>query len=148
MAKNPPQQAMQWMDFDHNTASVLMTAKRLLAIESAIASGLPTGLAKGFSASELRASELTLTANNTAYASKLRQLQTRMLEQLNQAGWNVTEIKIRVTAQSPPPTHQPAPKEARALDTSDLKHFETLAGGLRPGPLADAVAKLLKHHKV
>jgi hypothetical protein len=148
MAKNPPQQAMQWMDYDHNTASVLMTAKRLLAIESVISSGLPSGLSKGFCASELRGSEVTLTANNTAFASKLRQLQPRMLEQLNQAGWNVTDIKIRVTAQAPMPTQKSPPKQARALESSDLKHFETLAGGLRPGPLADAVSKLIKRHKV
>jgi hypothetical protein len=44
---------------------------------------------------------------------------------------------------------QPRPrKEARALDAHDLKSFEELRAQLRPGPLADAVSRLLAHHRV
>jgi hypothetical protein len=38
-------------------------------------------------------------------------------------------------------------KEARALDKQDLQAFEELNKNLRPGPLADAVARLLAHHQ-
>jgi hypothetical protein len=66
---------------------------------------------------------------------------------MQSAGWNVAEIKLKVQGGLGLPEVTKPPREARTLDQQDLKAFEELRGALRPGPLSDAVAKLLKHHQ-
>lgn len=140
-------QALQWMDDDNRGASVLLTAQRLIALEQSLRASLPSNLREGFAVSELAAETLTLTVYNTAFASKIRQFQSRFVDHLKADGWPVSEIRIRVSAQPRAKHATQTIKQARALDKTDLSHFETLATSLRPGPLADSVKKLLTHHK-
>ena len=58
----------------------------------------------------------------------------------------ITEVLIKVSIQPLAPTYQKPEKTARPLDSGDLKSFEELKAQLQPGPLADAVARLLAHH--
>ena len=62
-------------------------------------------------------------------------------------GWNIAEIKLRVHGGTRLGPAAKPPREARLLDQQDLKAFEDLKQNLRPGPLADAVSKLLRHHQ-
>jgi len=140
-------QALQWMDSDGQGASVLMTAQRLLAIEQSLNLTLPKTLKHGFAVSDISGKVLTLTVYSTAFASKLRQFQSRLVTHLQSEGWPIEEIKLRVSVQPRAQHVTPMPKEARTLDETDLDHFETLAKGLRPGPLADSVQKLLARHR-
>lgn len=140
-------QALQWMDEDNKSASVLLTAQRLIALEQSLRLALPTNLREGFAVSEIAAETLTLTVYNTALASKLRQFQSRLVDHLKANGWPVAEIRIRVSAEPRAKLATQPTKQARALDKTDLAHFETLATSLRAGPLADSVQKLLSRHK-
>ena len=81
------------------------------------------------------------------FAAKFRQLAPRVTTHIQTAGWNLSEIKLRVQGGLGIPVAVQPPKEARALDQQDLKTFEALTQQLRPGPLADAVARLLAHHQ-
>lgn len=135
------------MDSDGRGASVLLTAQRLLAIERSVSLALPKHLGHGFAVSEILGQTLTLTVYNTALASKLRQFQSRLVAHLQADGWLIQEIKLRVSVQPRTQHVTPMPKQARNLDETDLGHFEILAEGLRPGPLADSVQKLLAHHR-
>jgi len=84
---------------------------------------------------------------NGAHAAKLRQLAPRLTDTLARAGWHVDEIKIRVQAgPCTPPPYCPPVKEAIPLDKQALQAFSALGEQLQPGPLADAVARLIKHH--
>lgn len=147
MRGNPAQQAMDWMDNDGSTSSVLLTAKRLLAMQAIIAGVVPPSLASGFSVSQIQGTELTLTADNTAFSAKLRQLQPRIIEALARAGWNVMSMRLRVSANGGRPAQRVTPRQARLLEAADLAHFEAIEPSLRPGPLADAINRLLRHHK-
>lgn len=147
MGTTPVRQALQWMGEDGQTGSVLLTAKRLLAMETAIAAVLPTGLSKGFAVSQVQGTELTLTAENSAFSSKLRQLQPRILAELARAGWNITTLRVRVSAHAGRPVQSKPVRQVIALDNSDLTHFERLETSLRPGPVADAVKRLVRRHR-
>ncbi|KAG1369505.1 hypothetical protein G6F59_018702 [Rhizopus arrhizus] len=79
----------------------------------------------------------------------MRQLAPRIARTLADQGWNLNEIAVKVQAGLPKPgARQPRPpKAAQPLGDKALGAFESLHDTLRPGPLADAVAKLLRHHK-
>jgi hypothetical protein len=137
-----------WLGRDPNAASVLATAQRHLQVREAVSAALPAPMRGAFEVLKIENGVLTLSVSSAAFAAKFRQLAPRMTTHLQGAGWNLTEIKLRV--QGPMEFgEQPRPrKEARALDAHDLKSFEELRAQLRPGPLADAVSRLLAHHRV
>jgi hypothetical protein len=147
MVKPYASHALEWAEQGTNSSSVLLTAHRLLALQEIIARELAPAMRASFAVTQLQGNELTLIADHAAMAAKLRQLQTSLLKHIQAAGWNVEILKFKVaTRPSAPQIHQ-TPKLARALDHSDLRHFETLSTHLEPGPLADAVTKLLSRHR-
>ena len=84
---------------------------------------------------------LTLAADNTAVAAKLRQLAPQLTEQLRQMGVEVTGIQVRVqvntTPQAPSGGH-------RRLGTTGRKQMAMLAEDLPDSPLKNAVRRLSK----
>lgn len=147
MAKLQASHALDWVDTDQRISSVVLTANRLLALENVIRKHLPAALRNAFGAAQLAGSEVTLLVDHAAMAAKIRQMQPRLVQELQNAGWKIDSIKIRVASQARiPPTSQ-AQKEAKPLDREDLTHFKALATSLRKGPLADAVHRLLAHHQ-
>jgi hypothetical protein len=147
MAKPHASHALDWVEKGDSTASVLLVAQRLIAIETVIRAQLPASMHTGFAVAQIKGNELTLFAKHSALASKLRQLQPRLVQQIQAAGWAVDELKIKVATRAGAPTATRWPKQARALDNHDLNHFETLSERLDDGPLADAVKKLLARHR-
>ncbi len=147
MAKPTASHAIEWVEQAQQSASVLLTAKRLIAIETVISQQLPAAMRDGFAATQLKANELTLLTKNAALAAKLRQMQPRIVEQIKAAGWSIDDLKIKVATRASKPQTPIHVKQARALDETDLGHFENLSHQLNAGPLADAVAKLLARHR-
>ena len=137
-----------WLGRDATAAAVLTTALGHLQVRSEVSAALPAPMRGAFEVLKIENGVLTLSVSSAAFAAKFRQLAPRVTAHLQGVGWNLTEIRLRV--QGPKGFgEQPRPKkEARALDAQDLKSFEELSAQLRPGPLADAVARLLAHHRV
>jgi hypothetical protein len=100
-----------------------------------------------FEVIRLEAHALTLMVSSAAFAAKFRQIAPRVTTHLQSTGWNINEIKLRVQGGLGLPVTKKPEKETRALDQQDLQAFEELNRKLRPGPLADAVARLLAHHQ-
>lgn len=92
---------------------------------------------------------LQLAVPTPAHAAKLRQLGPSIGRALSAKGWNLDTIDVTVSGslQTLGERPTPAPKEAQPLEGTALDAFHALHGALRPGPLAEAVAKLLTHHK-
>ena len=136
-----------WLGRDATAATVLATAQRHLQMRTEVSAALPAPMRGAFEVLKIENGVLTLSVSSAAFAAKFRQLAPRVTAHLQGVGWNLTEIKLRV--QGPMGFgEQPRPKkEARALDAQDLKSFEDLSASLRPGPLADAVSRLLAHHR-
>jgi hypothetical protein len=136
-----------WLGHDSQSANVLATAQMHLNMRSAVVGALPTNMRSAFEVIKLDHQVLTLMVSSAAYAAKFRQLSPRVTSHMQAAGWNITEIKLKVQGGLGLPEVVKPPREARTLDSTDLKAFEDLRSALRPGPLADAVAKLLRHHQ-
>lgn len=147
MAKLQASHAMDWVDTDQHISSVVLTAHRLLALENTIRKHLPAALRKAFGAAQLAGTEVTLLVDHAAMAAKIRQMQPRLVQELQGAGWQIQSIKIRVASQPRTPPAVQTQKVAKPLDSEDLTHFKALATSLRKGPLADAVNRLLTHHQ-
>ncbi len=147
MSNQKASHALHWAEQGIGQAgSVVLTAQRLIELQTSIESSVPAAMRDGFAVAGIRTNELTLLAKNAALASKLRQMQPSILKHVGLAGWQVDSLKIKVaTRPNSPPTVTFA-KQSRALDQSDLGHFETLAKTLEAGPLADAVKRLLERH--
>jgi len=136
-----------WLGSDSQSANVLATANMHLKIRSAVVQKLPINMRNGFEVVKLENHVLTLMVSSAAFAAKFRQFSPTVTSSLQTAGWNLKEIKLKVQGGLGLPEVQKPLREARVLDQGDLKAFETLKLNLRPGPLADAVSKLLIHHQ-
>lgn len=139
--------AIEWLGTDRHGANVLTMARNLLTLERALKTALPSGLAEACHVARLEDQRLTVAVPSAAYAARLRQLAPRTVAQLVRSGWNLTEIQVRVQAsllQSR--MKKPLPKQSIPLDNKGLEAFRSLQENLRPGPLADAVARLIARH--
>lgn len=136
-----------WLGHDTQSASVLATAQLHLKLRAVVEQALPAAMRGAFDILKIEQSTLTLMVSSAAFAAKFRQLAPRVTTHIQAAGWNLLEIKLRVQGGLGIPVAAKPTKEARALDQQDLKTFEALTQQLRPGPLADAVARLLAHHQ-
>lgn len=137
--------ALSWLGSDHQGASILTTAHDLLAAQNVIDGSLPPGLAGNCRAARMENGVITLTVPAAAHANKLRHLQTRLVSALHDAGWNINSVQIRV--QGALGAHAPTRmRDVNPLDEHALQAFGSLKENLSPGPLADAVERLLARH--
>lgn len=137
-----------WLSSDQQGASVLTTARMLLSIEQAAKQVLPPALAQVCRVARIDRQQITLAVPSAAYAARLRQLAPRIIQLLAGSGWNLNEISVKVQAgllQNQTKTTRP--RETVPLDSSALNAFEELRDNLKPGPLADAVSRLLARHR-
>ena len=137
---------VDWLGRDHQSANILATAQQHLALKSLVSEALPQGLKHAFEIAKSDRGVLTLMAVNSSVAAKLRQLAPRLASHLQSAGKAIHDIQIKTSLQQGGRPYQKPEKTARPLDATDLEAFEDLRNHLEPGPLADAVAKLLAHH--
>ena len=141
-------QALQWLARDAHGASVIATAHNLMQAEQVIHKLLPPVLAFGTRVAKIDRQCITLAVPAAAHATRLRQLTPRLLEALAANGWNLTRMEIRVQAGLLAQTKMSVPRDIQALDRQALNCFEQLSRNVTPGPLADAIDRLLAHHGV
>lgn len=147
MVKPAVSHALEWAEQGQSSGSILATAQRLLALQAAIAKQLPLAMREKFAVSQIKGNELTLIAEHAALASKLRQMQPTLLKHTQLAGFNVETLKIKVANRPNRPPVTKSKKQAQPLNETDLGHFDALSSQLSAGPLADAVKRLLTHHR-
>ncbi|WP_454688894.1 DciA family protein [Achromobacter aloeverae] len=139
--------ALGWLGHDNHAAGMLATARLHMQVQAAVAKILPPALGEVCRVARLETDKLQLAVPSAAHAAKLRQMAPRVAQALAAAGWQLNEISVKVQAGLMPPPAPPPPREAVPLDGQALEAFAALRQNLRPGKLADAVARLLEHHK-
>lgn len=141
--------ALGWLGHDTQGAGVLATARIHLQVQRLIATALPPALASVCQVAKLEKTSLQLAVPSPSHAAKLRQLAPTIVRTLAASGWNLETITVKVQANLPKSGAKSArpPKEAMPLGHTALDAFKTLHDNLRPGPLAEAIARLLAHHK-
>lgn len=143
----PATLALGWLGGDQHGAQVLEMARRLLAVEQAAKDALPPALALACKVARIDRQQITLAVPSAAYAARLRQLAPSVAQTLVDGGWNLTEIKVKVQAGLLQNQTKRSGKEVVPLDNAALNAFDELRGNLRPGPLAEAVQRLLERHR-
>ena len=139
--------AIDWLGHDTHGANVLATANKMLAIEKAARRLLPPALGRVCCVAKLDRQQLTLVVPGAAHASRLRQLTPRILAGLATNGWNLNEIIVKVQANvSRGETFVRTGKTVNPLGQTGLQAFSELHEQLPPGPLADAINRLLHRH--
>ena len=136
-----------WLDSNSQYGNILATAQLHLKLKRLIDEALPAPLRGVFDVIKIETAALTLTVSSAAFAAKFRQLAPSVTRHLNHKGWNFTEVKLKVQGAVDVQVPIKASREARLLQPSDLESFEKLLETLRPGPLADSVARLIAHHR-
>ena len=82
---------------------------------------------------------LTLAANNSAVAAKLRQMTPELVKQLQLQGCEVTGIQVKVQVTLTPDS--PATSTAQ-LSSQGIAHLSSLAKNMGDSPLKRAIQRL------
>lgn len=143
----PGAPALSWLQANPQGAHLLQTAHTLIALQGALQATLPAALQRRAQAARIEGQQLTVLVPGPAYAARLRQLTHQVTSQLQQQGWPVETIVVRIDAAMGRAGTQKPLRETRPLNKQALHCFEALAQDLTPGPLADAVNRLLHHHQ-
>ncbi|HLR30074.1 MAG TPA: DciA family protein [Paenalcaligenes sp.] len=139
---------LQWLSQPAGRTSILQHAQRLMEIERAVHSSLPVPLRSGCRVLQLEHGVLSLGVPSGQFATRIKQLTTRLSEGLQQSQWPVQRIQIRVQPQQStlPPIPYPKRAHRKTLSPAASSAFGALKKELPDGPLAQAVAQLLEKH--
>ncbi len=140
--------ALDWLDHNPKTANILQTARELLTMEKLIASLLPVSLAQFVKLAHTDGQQIVLLVPGPAYAARVHQLSESITTKLNNHGWQIRKIIIRIDAKMSETETKKAYKSANYLDEFALGEFDKLRQNVAPGPLAEALDRLLEHHKL
>lgn len=116
-------------------------ARRLAALQLAYRKATPPTLARASRVIGFEQHTLTVGADNTAIAAKLRQLAPHILQQLQGDGMEVTGIRIKVQVSYPAPAQA---HEGRALRETGRRHLAELAATMDDSPLKRALLRLIR----
>jgi hypothetical protein len=105
---------------------------------------LPDYLASSVEPGFIKDGVLALFAGHNALAARLRHIEPRLLADLQQRGWAVNSLKIRVRPQSMKESAPPKQARMSAAGADALQH---LAETLEPSPLQEALAKMAARHQ-
>lgn len=139
--------ALNWLNRHPQGARLLQTAHELLALQAALARILPPALGRRIRVARVDGQQITLMVPGPAHAARLRQLTDGTARRLRDAGWPVETIVVRIDAALGRDETQKPARETQPLDEQALRSFEHLQRQLDPSPLADAIGRLLRHHR-
>jgi len=104
----------------------------------------PPSLLRSSHVIQIESNVLTLAANNSAVAAKLRQMTPELVRQLQLHGCEVTGIQVRVQVTSPPAAHTAIPA---SLSVRGKQQLSELAATLCDSPLKSALQRLAANKK-
>jgi len=139
--------ALDWLGRHPRGSDLLQTAHELLALQAVLAGTLAPALGRRIRAAQREGPVLTVVVPGAAHAARLRQMTAAMIRRLQQAGWPIEQIVVRIDARPDVNRTQQPIREIQPLGTEALRSFEALGGQVAPGPLADAIRRLIIHHK-
>jgi hypothetical protein len=116
---------------------------QVAALQRDLAKLLPDYLASNVEPGFIKDGVLALFAGHNALAARLRHIEPRLLADLQQRGWAVDSLKIRVRPQAM--KEATPPKQAR-MSAAGASALSELAETLAPSPLQEALAKMAARH--
>jgi hypothetical protein len=118
--------------------------EQMSALQRDLSKLLPDYLASNVEPGFIKEGVLSLFAAHNALAARLRQIEPRLLSDLQQRGWAVNSLKIRVR---PQPMKEAAPAKQARMSDAGADALRTLADALEPSPLQQALARMAARHQ-
>ena len=138
-----PQPIAEVLGRSDTFAALRAGVEQIAALERDLAQLLPDYLAKSVEPGFIKDGTLTLFAAHSALAARLRHLEPRLLSDLQQRGWNVRALAIKVRPRAAPPPERP--KEARMTPVGAAA-LHLLSEALPSSPLKSALARMAARH--
>ncbi|WP_179404916.1 DUF721 domain-containing protein [Burkholderia guangdongensis] len=138
-----PQAASDVLKRTDAFAALRAGVEQVAALQRDLATLLPDYLANHVEPGFIKDGTLTLFAAHNALAARLRQVEPRLLADLQRRGWPLTTLKVRVRPQDAP--EPPRAKEAR-MTPAGASALRELADSLAPSPLQTALARMAERH--
>ncbi|KMQ78168.1 hypothetical protein BPMI_04997 [Candidatus Burkholderia pumila] len=117
--------------------------EQVAALQRDLTTLLPDYLAANVEPGFIKDGVLALFAAHNALAARLRHIEPRLLADLQQRGWAVDSLKIRVRPQA---MKEPAPVKQARMSAAGASALSKLAETLAPSPLQEALAKMATRH--
>ncbi len=124
-------------------AALRAGVEQVAALERDLAQILPGYLAASVEPGFIKGNVLTLFAAHNALAARLRHLEPTLLSDLQQRGWAVNALKVRV---QPQPLKAPPPIKQARMTSLGAQALHELSETLVPSPLQAALAKMAGRH--
>jgi hypothetical protein len=92
----------------------------------------------------IKEGELPLFTAHNALAARLRQIEPRLLAELQARGWPVSSIRVRIR---PPAMAPEAPAKQARMSAAGSAALQALTESLEPSPLRQALTQMLARHQ-
>lgn len=125
-----------------NQQKLLQKAGRLQQLQSQLHRLLPADLATHVQLANLRGDRLVLTADSSAWASRLRYLSADLLLQLRTNGWRCQRIDVKVAPLIQAP---PSANVKRSLSSASRRLLRQTAKHIDDPEMAATLQKLAQH---
>ncbi|MEX3786859.1 DciA family protein [Paraburkholderia sp. BR14374] len=125
-------------------AALRAGVEQIAALEKDLRELLPDYLATSVEPGFIKEGVLALFAAHNALAARLRHLEPRLLVDLQQRGWPVQSLKIRVR---PQPLKEPPPVKQARMTPAGAAALQALSESLEPSPLQEALARIAARHR-
>ncbi|NVI02591.1 DciA family protein [Paraburkholderia youngii] len=125
-------------------AALRAGVEQIAALEKDLRELLPDYVATSVEPGFIKEGVLALFAAHNALAARLRHLEPRLLVDLQQRGWPVQSLKIRVR---PQPLKEPPPVKQARMTPAGAAALQALSESLEPSPLQEALARMAARHR-
>jgi hypothetical protein len=138
-----PQPVSEVLNRTDAFAALRAGVEQIAALERDLTQLLPDYLAKSVEPGFIKDGVLALFAAHNALAARLRHLEPRLVADLQQRGWAVNSLKVRVR---PQPVKEPAPVKQARMTPAGADALRTLSESLATSPLQAALARMAARH--
>ncbi|MDE1183209.1 DciA family protein [Paraburkholderia sp.] len=138
-----PQPVAEVLNRTDAYAALRAGVEQIAALEADLKQLLPDYLATSVEPGFIKDGVLALFAGHNALAARLRQIEPRLLSELQQRGWPVTSLRIRVRPQA---VKEPPPIKQARMTAAGAGALQALSESLAPSPLREALAKMAARH--
>ncbi|RKP51191.1 DciA family protein [Trinickia fusca] len=125
-------------------AALRAGVEQTAALQRDLAELLPDYLATSVEPGLLKDGSLALFTAHSALAARLRHLEPRLLADLQQRGWSVRALSVKVR---PRPAKEPDPVKQARMTPAGAEALHSLSETLAPSPLQAALARMAARHR-
>jgi len=140
-----PQPVSEVLNRTEAFAALRAGVEQIAALERDLSQLLPDYLATSVEPGFIKDGVLALFAAHNALAARLRHLEPRLLSDLQQRGWAVNSLRIRVRPQA---VKEPPPAKQARMTARGAQALHELSEALEPSPLQAALARMAARHRI